>query len=59
MSDDFMELGGSGLVPIGEGWLLDTNTGNRMSPEGRVFNREGEILYVIDEDADKDSCPDN
>lgn len=48
--EDFMELGDGGLVPIGNGWLLDPKTGHRMSPEGRVFNAEGEIVYVVDGD---------
>lgn len=52
--DDFMELGDSGLVALGQGWLMDPKTGNKRSPEGNVFNRFGELIakgeFNIEED---------
>lgn len=43
--DDFMELGSTGLVPLTEGWMLDTRTGNKIAPDGRVFNAVGEMIW--------------
>lgn len=47
---DFMELGDSGLVPQEDGWYLDTHTGNRIAPNGCVFDSEGEIVFDPEEE---------
>lgn len=45
MDEDYMELGDSGLIPLGEGWMLDPRTGNKRSPDGKVFNNVGELIW--------------
>jgi hypothetical protein len=45
MEDDFMELGDSGLVPISDGWLLNTYTKETIDPEGRVYDKFGEVVF--------------
>ena len=54
---DFMEMGESGLVALGQGWIHDTKTGNKRSPEGHIFNKEGEMIFRaedISEDQDEE-----
>lgn len=41
---DFMELGDSGLVAGEKGWLIEKSTGNHISPDGRVYSKNGEYL---------------
>lgn len=41
---DYMEIAG-GLIPEEDGWMVDKFTGNRVDPEGRVFDRYGELLF--------------
>lgn len=45
MSEDHMEMGGSGMVPLENGWWLDTATGNKIDEEGKVFNKEGDLIW--------------
>lgn len=56
MSDDFMELGSSGLIPIKDGWLLDSLTGNRIAPDGRVYNTMNELIWdpAVEVDLEED-----
>lgn len=50
--DDYMEIGSTGKVPVGEGWYRDTWHKTRIDPEGRVYNSEGEIIFDPDEEDD-------
>lgn len=45
MTDDYMELGNSGLIPIKDGWFLDSETGNKIDPSGRVFDENHKLIY--------------
>jgi len=45
MSDDHMELGDSGLIPEKGGWLRNKYTGERVSPDGVIYSKEGEVVY--------------
>lgn len=55
IDDDFMEMGESGLVALGDGWILDTKTGNKRSPDGHIFNKDGEMIFKFDPiNADED-----
>ncbi|HJS83541.1 MAG TPA: hypothetical protein VJ742_11980 [Nitrososphaera sp.] len=42
---DFMELGNSGLIPLPDGWFLDQETGSRVDPEGRIYDKQGELIH--------------
>lgn len=50
MSDEFMETGD--LVAMADGWYLDVNTNNKISPEGVVYSEAGEVIWdpVLDEE---------
>lgn len=37
-NDDYMEIAGTGLVPLENGWYLDKQTGYRVNSEGQVFD---------------------
>jgi len=39
--DDFMEYGETGWFSIGEGWLENKITGNKISPDGIEYDRDG------------------
>lgn len=46
---------GNGLISLADGWMLERETGNRIDPDGRVFNIMGEMLWspdIIDPDED-------
>lgn len=45
--DDYMEMGSSGLIPIAEGWWLDKATGNKVSPEGKIYSPSGDFVGEI------------
>lgn len=58
--DDFMEIGESGLVPLGQGWILDTKTGNKKSPDGHIFSKYGEMLFkaeTVTEEEEEEEDP--
>lgn len=42
--DDFMEAGDSGLVPLAGGWWLHKPSGNKISPEGKIYDNSGSII---------------
>jgi hypothetical protein len=45
--DEFIEVGQSGLIAQADGWWLDKNTGNRISPEGLILNVAGEQIGTV------------
>jgi len=48
---DFMEIGSSNLVPIENGWLLNKVTGEKIDPEGVIYDKEGHVVFdPMDED---------
>lgn len=40
MNDDMIETAG-GLVPLANGWWLDTQTGYKVSPSGLIYDKDG------------------
>lgn len=42
-NDDFMELGS--LIPRPDGTYLDSNTGNVIDEMGRVYDKEGDLIF--------------
>ena len=51
LEDDYMEIGESGWVPIGQGCFINKNTGHTIDEIGREFDKNG--LIVFDPDAEK------
>lgn len=54
---DFIEFGDSGLIPILDGWFVNKATGDKISPDGRVFNSNGDLIHdpsKVDEDDSDD-----
>lgn len=52
MDEDFMEFG-QGLVGLPNGWALEKETGNKVDPEGKVFDKTGDLIWspdIIDPD---------
>jgi len=44
LEDDFMEMGDTGLVPIGEGWYLNKANNHRIDPNGNEFDEDGNLI---------------
>lgn len=44
IDDDFIEFGETGLVPQKDGWFFNKKTGERIDPDGRVFDESGELV---------------
>lgn len=55
--DEQMFMGDSTIIPIGGGWWKDTLTNNTISPDGKVFDEDGELVGVVTfkETADDDN----
>lgn len=51
--DDYMEIGNTGKVPVGEGWYEDRWNKTRIDPSGRVYDTEGELIFDPEEDDDR------
>lgn len=47
--NDFMEIGTSGWVAIGEGIWLNKNTGHTVDELGREFDENGNLIKDSDE----------
>jgi hypothetical protein len=48
-----MEIGDSGLIPVGEGRWLDSNSGYQIDQDGRVYDSDGQLIednYYDDEE---------
>lgn len=45
VEDDFMEIGESGWVAVGEGWFLNKATGHTINECGVEFDPSGNIVY--------------
>ena len=43
--NDFMEMGDSGWVPIGQGSYLNKYTGHTVDEIGREFDEKGNLIY--------------
>jgi hypothetical protein len=43
--DDFMEIGTSGWIPVGEGSYLNKHTGHTIDELGREYNEKGILIY--------------
>lgn len=48
--DDFMEIGETGWVPVGEGTYKNKYNGNIVDELGREFDIHGVLIYDPDED---------
>lgn len=44
LEDDHMEYGDTGWVSIGEGWLEHQGTGNKLSPDGVQYDKDGNVI---------------
>lgn len=42
---DFMEIGDSGWVPVGEGTFLNRHTGHTIDEMGREYDEHGVLIY--------------
>lgn len=51
---DYMELGDSGLIPVGEGLWKHSYSGNLIDEDGRVFTPSGDLVF----DPSEDDCRD-
>jgi len=51
---DFIELGDTGLVPAEAGWFVNVISGERFDPEGRIYNRFGELIYDPNTEVEKE-----
>lgn len=50
---------GDNLIPLEDGWAEDIERGYRISPEGTVYDRHGEVVDPpYDEEAYRDESPD-
>lgn len=47
---DYMELGNTGFVILEDGWYLNKRTGEKISPEGDLYNAAGELVESSDDD---------
>jgi len=45
IEDDFMEIGESGWIPVGEGLFRNKHTGHFMDEIGREFDSSGKLIY--------------
>lgn len=45
LEDDFMEIGNTGWVPVGEGSFLNKNTGHTIDELGREYDKTGKLIY--------------
>lgn len=55
--EDFIEFGESGLIPIQDGWFVNKANGDKIAPDGRVFNSSGDLIHdpsKVDEDGSTD-----
>lgn len=43
-NNDYMEIAGTGLIPLEEGWYYDKATGYRVNSDGQVFDG-GKCIY--------------
>lgn len=43
--DDFMEMGHTGWVPVGEGSFLNKYNGHTLDELGREFDEYGVLIY--------------
>jgi hypothetical protein len=43
--EDFMEIGETGWVPIGEGSYINKYTGNTIDEIGREYDASGSLIY--------------
>lgn len=44
LEDDFMEIGTTGWVPVGEGWFEHKETGNKIDPDGNEYDKNGNLI---------------
>lgn len=51
--EDYMETEG-GMVSLPDGWWLESSTGNRISPDGTIYDEEmnviGKSFFAEDEE---------
>lgn len=52
---EFIEFGTTGLIPLGDGWFRDVNTGFKISPHGVIYNAEGQEVKADEGDDDEPS----
>jgi hypothetical protein len=45
LEDDFMEMGNSGWVPVGEGCFINKYTGHTIDELGREHDKSGNIVF--------------
>lgn len=44
LEDDFMEIGDTGWVTIGEGWMKHKMTGHKIDPDGNEYDKDGNLI---------------
>lgn len=47
---DYMELGETGWIPIGQGAYINKITGHTIDEIGREFDQNGQLIYDPNED---------
>jgi hypothetical protein len=45
LEDDYMEIGESGWIPVGQGCFLNKNNGHTIDEIGREFDENGVVIY--------------
>lgn len=43
--DDYMEIGNTGWIPVGEGLFLNKDNGHTIDEVGREFDEYGVLVY--------------
>jgi hypothetical protein len=43
--EDFMEIGKTGWIPVGQGSYLNKHTGHTIDELGREYNEKGVLIY--------------
>ncbi len=57
MSDDHIELGETGLVPLADGWFKNIHTNETIDPNGCVFDEKGELVFDPNDESDDQYGP--
>lgn len=50
LEDDFMEMGETGWIPVGEGTYLNKYSGHTIDEIGREFDKNGVLIYDPNEE---------
>jgi len=53
LENDYMEIGESGWISIGEGCFINKHTGHTIDEVGREFDQNGVILFDPEKDIEE------